>query len=77
MCLHADLGTGTVRQASIRLEGDIYRVDERFQLLCRLGAKCERDQGVGIPVALQDMHVLVSTVSGRLRTEEIRIILMI
>lgn len=36
---HTDLWTGTVRQTSIRLEGDVGRIYESFHLLCRLAAK--------------------------------------
>lgn len=68
----ADLWTGAVRKTPIRLEGDVGRVDEAFHLLRCLAAKHEGHQGVGVPVALQDMHVLVNTVGRCLGEEEIK-----
>lgn len=57
----------------IRLESDVGWLDEGFHLLCCLGAKHKGNQRVGIAVALQQMHVLISTISRGLRIEEIRI----
>lgn len=70
---HTDLRTRAVRQAAIRLEGDVRGIDEALHLLCRLGAKRKRDHGVGVSVALQHVNVLISAVGRGLRIEEIRI----
>lgn len=68
-----DLRTRAVRQAAIRLEGDVRGIDEALHLLCRLDAEHKRDHGVGVSVALQHVNVLISAVGRGLRIEEIRI----
>lgn len=70
---HTDLRTRAVRQAAIRLEGDVRGIDEALHLLCRLDAEHKRDHGVGVSVALQHVNVLISAVGRGLRIEEIRI----
>lgn len=70
---HTDLRTRAVRQAAIRLEGDVRGIDEALHLLCRLGAKHKRDHVVGVSVALQHVNVLIRAVGRGLRIEEIRI----
>lgn len=65
-----DLGTSAVNETPVGLEGDVGWIDEGLHLLGRLGAKYKGDQRVRVPVALQDMHVLVSAVSRGLRIED-------
>lgn len=69
-----DLRTSAVNQTPVGLEGDVGWIDEGLHFLGRLVAKYKGDQGVGVPVALQDVHVLVSAASRGLRTEKTKII---
>lgn len=64
-----DLWTSAVNQTPVGLEGDVGWIDEGLHLLGRLVAEYKGDQRVGVPVALQDVHVLVSAASRGLRTE--------
>lgn len=68
-----DLWACTVRQAAIRLESDVRRIDEALHFFRRLGAKHVWNHGVGVSVALQHVNVHISTVGAGLRTEGIRI----
>lgn len=63
------LRAGAVTQAAVRLERHVGRVDQALHFFCRLGAKHKRNYGVGVPVALQHVEVLVGAVGGGLRTE--------
>lgn len=62
------LRAGAVNQSPVGLEGDVGWIDEGLHLLGRLVAKYEGDERIGVPVALQDVHVLVSAASRGLRT---------
>lgn len=72
---NTDLWTGAVNQTPVGLEGDVGGIDEGLHLLCRLVAEDEGHQGVGVSVALQDVHVLVSAVAG-LMTAKNKVILI-
>lgn len=74
---HTDLRTCAVRQAAIRLESDVWGIDKTLHFFSRLGAKHKRNHGVSVSVALQHVHVLISTVGGGLRIEEIRITVLL
>lgn len=65
--LGADLWTGAVWQARIRLEDDLLRPQEAPQLFGSATAKRERHQRVVLAVALQHGQVLVGVAVARRR----------
>lgn len=69
------LWTGAVNQTPVGLEGDVGWIDKGLHLLGRLVAKSKGHQRVGVSVALQDVHVLVSAASRGLTKEKNRVIL--